>query len=141
SETLEMLKTYFPDQAKRKSIYIQYNQLKVGMKPSAAVWDFLWNLVCYAQNGLCIVPEKNLVTNIGFGEDATHTHSMNPLFANLSVHPLEFPLRHPQFVYADSRPERALEKQINCVLPFKTRCGRRLRHTLATVSNFIETMP
>jgi hypothetical protein len=36
-------------------------------------WDWQWYYACYSQNGLSIVPKVNLVSNIGFGPDATHT--------------------------------------------------------------------
>jgi len=36
-------------------------------------WDFPWAYAVWANNGLSILPERNLVTNIGFGSDATHT--------------------------------------------------------------------
>ena len=86
-------------------------------------------------------PEKNLIKKIGFDSSATHTKHANPVFVNLEVHPLEFPLRHPPFVYADGRPERNLEKALYYNLPFKNRCGQRLRHAMGMVKDFIETMP
>ncbi|MEW5859289.1 MAG: glycosyltransferase family 2 protein, partial [Cyanobacteriota bacterium] len=38
-------------------------------------WDYQWLLACWLQHGLKIVPEVNLITNIGFGANATHTFS------------------------------------------------------------------
>jgi hypothetical protein len=36
-------------------------------------WDVQWVLTCWAQGGLSINPEANLISNIGAGDDATHT--------------------------------------------------------------------
>ena len=36
-------------------------------------WDFPWAYAVWSNNGMSILPERNLVTNIGFGESATHT--------------------------------------------------------------------
>lgn len=36
-------------------------------------WAYRWSLVCMANSGLTALPNRNLVTNIGFGEEATHT--------------------------------------------------------------------
>jgi len=36
-------------------------------------WDIPWQLTCWIQNGLTILPNVNLVDNIGFCSDATHT--------------------------------------------------------------------
>lgn len=36
-------------------------------------WDYQWALSRWQRDGLALVPQRNLVTNIGFGRDATHT--------------------------------------------------------------------
>jgi hypothetical protein len=35
-------------------------------------WDYQWMFACWRQGGLSIVPNENLVTNVGVGPDATH---------------------------------------------------------------------
>lgn len=57
-------------------------------------WDYAWLFTCWLHNGLSILPEVNLVTNIGFGEDATHTKSSSKL-ANIPVEAIKTPLKHP----------------------------------------------
>jgi hypothetical protein len=47
-------------------------------------WDCQWHLTCWQQSGLSIVPRENLISNIGFRDDATHTRGTSP-FANLPV--------------------------------------------------------
>jgi hypothetical protein len=64
-------------------------------------WDYPWTFACWIQNGLTILPNVNLVSNIGFGEDATHTTSTKNPFINLPTQSMDFPLRHPQFVIRD----------------------------------------
>lgn len=58
-------------------------------------WDYQWVFAKLVNNGLSITPQKNLVTNIGFGEDATHTTSKDDRRGLLQRHELEFPLTHP----------------------------------------------
>jgi hypothetical protein len=36
-------------------------------------WDYQWTFTCLANGGLTALPNHNLVSNVGFGEDATHT--------------------------------------------------------------------
>lgn len=57
-------------------------------------WDYQWALACLAHKGLCVMPAHNLVSNIGFGAAATHTHEDSWL-ANMPVSPMLFPLQHP----------------------------------------------
>ena len=104
-------------------------------------WDYQWNMACSAQNGLCIVPEKNLMVNIGFDEDSTNTQHTNVVFQHLQVQPLRFPLRHPPFVYADSQPERSLEKRMYRSLPLKSRGMYLLRRALGAIYYLREIMP
>ncbi len=61
-------------------------------------WDYPWTFACWIQNGLTILPNVNLVSNIGFGEDATHTSSSKSRAANLGVQEMNFPLKHPPFL-------------------------------------------
>ena len=58
-------------------------------------WDYQWALVCMAYKSLCIMPKNNLVSNIGFGQAATHTQDESWL-ANMPLVPMEFPLIHPE---------------------------------------------
>ena len=104
-------------------------------------WDYQWNMACSAQNGLCIVPEKNLMLNIGFDEDATNTKRMVAVFDGIKVQPLRFPLRHPSFVYADNLPERSLERKIFRSLPLKNRCTYLLRRALGAALYFRDILP
>lgn len=45
-------------------------------------WDYQWTYSVWKKNGLTILPQVNLITNIGYGEDATHTTDLT-WFANL----------------------------------------------------------
>lgn len=56
-------------------------------------WDAQWQYAIFQQRGLCLVPRVNLVSNIGFGTEATHTKGQNP-HANLPVSDV-YPLIHP----------------------------------------------
>jgi hypothetical protein len=69
-------------------------------------WDYQWTYACWRQGGLSCMPASNLVSNIGFGEGATHTISAESKLANLGVAPLELPLRHPKAVEAQLEADR-----------------------------------
>jgi len=57
------------------------------------VWDYQWNLSCWTQNGLAILPSVHLLSNVGFGDDATHTKQAIPCLSvpmgkiNKIIHP------------------------------------------------------
>lgn len=72
----------------------------------AHVWDYQWHFAVAAHGGLTIVPAVNLVTNIGFGDDATHTLDPQDQLAHPPVGTLKFPLIHPSMVLRDGRRDR-----------------------------------
>lgn len=59
------------------------------------MWDFQFHFHCMQRKQLAIIPKANLVTNIGYGADATHSSDPECYFANFKLYELEFPLRHP----------------------------------------------
>ena len=71
-------------------------------------WDYQWGFIKNINGGLSIVPAKNLVCNIGFGEDATHTFDINSRFNKIPVQDIAFPLQHPKYVALDKDLEKEL---------------------------------
>jgi hypothetical protein len=67
-------------------------------------WAFPWVLACWMQHGLTVLPEVNLVSNIGFGDDATHTHRKTKV-AGLKTQPLG-PIVHPDWVSRNVAADR-----------------------------------
>ena len=67
-------------------------------------WDYQWNYACWSQGGLAVVPEVNLITNIGFRPDATHTHHDSHLAA-LPLSEIS-QLEHPRFVIAHREADK-----------------------------------
>ena len=61
------------------------------------------------QNTLTIIPNVNLVSNIGFGINSTHTRETN-IFAEMNIEPVDFPLLHPSLIIRDSIADDFTEK-------------------------------
>lgn len=64
-------------------------------------WDYQWAFARLSNNGLSIVPNINLVCNMGFREDATHTKQKNDKRTNIKNFEINFPLLHPKFIVRD----------------------------------------
>jgi hypothetical protein len=69
-------------------------------------WDYQWTFSCWIQHGLTCLPVKNLITNIGFGPDATHTKDVNERVAAPALEELGFPLSHPPLVVRHVEADR-----------------------------------
>ena len=52
-------------------------------------WAYPWLFSCWAQSGLTAIPAVNLVSNIGFGPDATHTSQVIVISQIFQTQPLE----------------------------------------------------
>jgi hypothetical protein len=74
-------------------------------------WDYQWDFARFSNSGLAIVPNKNLVKNLGFGEGATHTVNGSDEFNKLEAQELNFPLQHPPFVIRDIESDKKYFKR------------------------------
>ena len=87
----------FPNKYERK--YIEHiMDVAYNKNPNAV--DVRWLLSSIINNGLTVVPNKNLVNNIGFGSCATHTKKSDS-FLSFLPQKIEFPLKHPPFIIRD----------------------------------------
>ncbi|MBS0208550.1 MAG: glycosyltransferase family 2 protein [Planctomycetes bacterium] len=66
-------------------------------------WDYQFLFACWLNNGLTVCPFTNLVSNIGFGANATHTHDAGNILARLATRSLG-EIHHP------AKVERSLER-------------------------------
>lgn len=58
------------------------------------IWDYQFFFSCYRKRQMAIVPNLNLISNIGDGDDATHTKNSDGKMG-LETTVLDFPIRHP----------------------------------------------
>ncbi|MBK1854945.1 glycosyltransferase family 2 protein [Verrucomicrobiaceae bacterium 5K15] len=71
-------------------------------------WAYPWLSSILALDGLCITPQQNLISNIGFGERSTHTSDPDSPFANKATSELPDELSHPDQVALDRRVQREI---------------------------------
>jgi hypothetical protein len=74
-------------------------------------WDFQWIFASFIQNGLHVLPAHNLVSNIGFGQEATHTKKESKL-SRRKTFELEFPLQHPEFIIRDAQADSFTDQYV-----------------------------
>ncbi|MEM9219325.1 MAG: nucleotide-diphospho-sugar transferase [Cyanobacteria bacterium P01_F01_bin.150] len=74
-------------------------------------WDHQWILSCWWQNGLCVSPNVNLVQNIGYGEDATHTNREGMLHT-LEKDTIDFPLQHPDYLHSNFEADKFIDRNL-----------------------------
>jgi tetratricopeptide (TPR) repeat protein len=73
-------------------------------------WGWAWTFTCFMNQGFCIVPNQNLISNVGFGKDAAHTTWEVDEIADLLTQSMVFPLKHPHEVQVNIRAEEVIDK-------------------------------
>lgn len=63
-------------------------------KSKVDTWDYQWVFANWVEGRMNVMPNVNLISNIGFGAGATHTVRDSHL-ANLPVNKMLFPIAHP----------------------------------------------
>ena len=80
---------------------------------SICTWDYQVDFGRWFHGMVNIIPAVNLVRNIGFGEDSTHTGNITDPRNQPNLAELEFPLVHPKHMLVDNRRDLAyFEKYI-----------------------------
>lgn len=68
-------------------------------------WDYQWMFANWIGNRLTILPAVNMISNIGFDANATHTTGDSDL-ANLARESMSFPLVHPPGISRNVEADR-----------------------------------
>ena len=77
-----LLSTIFEDRLIVDSWVNIFNEVKAG---KIDAWGYQLDFANYFNNGLTIIPNQNLISNIGFGANATHTLDAQSLYANIPL--------------------------------------------------------
>lgn len=78
---------------------------------SLDTWDYQWTFACWQRAGLAILPSVNLVTNLGFRPDGTHTQKESWL-GSLPLQSLSFPLQHPAEITRNETADAFAQRRI-----------------------------
>jgi hypothetical protein len=102
-----MLRAVCPKREEARQWTALFDAAHAGLVDS---WDYAWTYACWSQGGLTALPEVNLVSNLGFGPQATHTAGTSWL-AGLPVGEMQ-DLRHPPFVVRHELADAATLKAV-----------------------------
>lgn len=98
-EVVALFKSQFENSI-QKDIFVHIFEQFFNTK-EAHTWDFQFVFSRFINSQFGIIPSVNLITNIGFGNQATHTTKEDALFSNLRSYEISFPLIHPKAIIID----------------------------------------
>jgi len=90
-------------------------------------WDFQWVFNIWCERMAVILPGVNLVRNLGFGSDATHTTGGEEHNLSSRSFPMAFPLRHPNHFIVDSVADQRTFAAEFIPLSFHRKVVRKLK--------------
>ena len=70
-------------------------------------WSIAWEFARQARDGVSLISSVNLVSNLGWGQEATHTHDAHDPRASMQTNPISFPLQHPGSLEPNDQADRA----------------------------------
>jgi len=102
-----LLHQLFPDPAIRSYWKKKFDLV---FKHRKDTWDFQWQYASTINHGLSIIPNKNLITNIGFDTNATHTVDSSHSLANRSTEALP-DIIHPTIMTVEQQADEYTFRQ------------------------------
>jgi hypothetical protein len=100
-EIRERLQNIYQDPLVVESWLNIFKDVKAGKVNS---WAYPLDFINFFNNGLVIIPNENLISNIGFGGDATNTLSTESVYANLPVAEID-EITDPVFILPEKRAD------------------------------------
>ncbi len=101
NEVKEKLADIFDDPLIVESWHHIFKEVKAG---KIDTWDYQLGLINFFNNSLSVIPNYNLVSNIGFGENATHSTDTASLFANIPLAEIN-DITHPLYILPEKRAD------------------------------------
>ena len=92
-------------------------------------WDYQWSFGSRLNGRIAVMPNVNLISNIGFGAEATHTTSGSE-FSDIPASGIQFPLTHPVAIFASRTLDGLFNRRAN-KLSLKQRFKNMIRKIIA----------
>jgi hypothetical protein len=96
-------------------------------------WDYQWTYAIWSQNGLCVVPNENLVSNIGFGADGTYCTDENAVVANIKTNTIEKVI-HPEFMLPNKDADTFSFEKFNTYPTFLQRLKKFIKKNMKFIN-------
>jgi len=97
-------------------------------------WDYQWMFWIWKNDGLCITPWYNMISNIGFGKDATHTLDENSSQSKMPQYEVKIS-HHPTKIIQNTRADKLESYKIIISSP-KAHMWQQTKAIVKTLINY-----
>ena len=98
------LKDFFLSEGEERDVHDMFDYVHEGRMNS---WSYQLDITRIMNHGLNILPNTNLIDNVGFGDDGTHTVSEKDRRNKDDIYETAFPLVHPWHMMVDAQRDMA----------------------------------
>ena len=112
-EICTVINSTFSDNRERRLWKYNMDIIKNGLD----AWDYQWMYWIWKNNGLCIIPWKNTISNIGFGETATHTFDSDSSQSEMQQYEIET-IIHPKQISLNQKADKVERYKVLVPTPF-----------------------
>ena len=128
-----MLQEYCKSWRQKEYWWNIYEKVKLDQMNHSS-WDYQFYFSCWKHHQLAVAPSVNLVSNIGFGADATHTQGQGTLLMKQSSPIL--PLVHPNTIRLDKTQDFELMRRF--VAPYDYGTKNVMQRGLYLINKYIK---
>ncbi|MDP1678028.1 MAG: hypothetical protein Q8L88_14315 [Bacteroidota bacterium] len=104
-----MLETYYDS---KREVRFWRKEFEKVFSGGMDTWDYQWKFTVLRSSGLCVIPKVNLITNIGFGTEATHTKQSSDQRFSIPSEELTA-IVHPKNLVIDTEADAAIFESIH----------------------------
>ena len=105
-------------------------------------WDYQWTYSIISKDGICINPNLNMVSNIGFGADSTHTSNSEDENANRKTYPMDTKnIIHPSKIECDREADFEIAIKRFGLIPFslKHNLSREIKRIIRQIGDLFKS--
>lgn len=95
-------------------------------------WAYQWTYAVWSHNGLAILPQENLISNIGFLEEATHTKDTHSKWSKMQTFEISS-IIHPEKVSRDYNADMYTTKRHYLSPSFPKRVMNKIRKVIGNI--------
>jgi hypothetical protein len=102
-------------------------------------WAYRWAYTCWSNNALTVIPNVNLVSNLGFSNEASNTKNLADERANAPVGDI-LSLKHPSFLVRDAAADHLTSKKLfrsSSAIPLLNRVKGKMKSEIEKFVHFI----
>ena len=120
------------NEVNKKSIYKAFFSTKEG---EINTWDYQYFFSNLVNGRFSIIPNYNMISNIGFNADGTHTFNTNSPMSNVLFNELPLEIKHPTFMFQNRLADNyTLDKEIPTLLQvLKNNFKTKIKHVLVSL--------